>query len=322
MAEAENEQVLVLKGDNMAAYGFGAGHPFGPDRHAAFHTKLAGLDIAERVRLCGADPAGRAELETFHTPQYVDFVEQQCRLGQGFLDAGDTPAQTGLFEAATAVVGGTLTALEQLIDGRTRRAFVPIGGLHHAGREHAAGFCVFNDCGIAAEVLRQRHGVRKIAYVDIDAHHGDGMFYAFEDDPDLYFADIHEDGRALYPGTGHDGETGTGLAAGTKLNIPMPPLAGDEEFFVAWERIEAYLNAAEPEFILFQCGADSLAGDPITHLQYSESAHGRAAASLCRIADVFCDGRLLAMGGGGYDRGNLARAWTAVVAAMVESTGD
>ena len=322
MAEAENEQVLVLKGDNMAAYGFGAGHPFGPDRHDAFHAELAGRYFAARVRLCGADPAGRPELETFHTPQYVDFVEQQCRLGQGFLDAGDTPAQAGLFEAAAAVVGGTLTALEQIIDGRARRAFVPIGGLHHAGREHAAGFCVFNDCGIAAEVLRRRHGVRKIAYVDIDAHHGDGMFYAFEDDPDLYFADIHEDGRGFYPGTGHAGETGTGLAAGTKLNIPLRPLAGDEDFFAAWERIEAYLHAAEPEFILFQCGADSLAGDPITHLQYSESAHGCAAASLCRIADVYCDGRLLAMGGGGYDRGNLARAWTAVVAAMVDSTSE
>ena len=111
MAETKNARVLVLKGDNMAAYGFGAGHPFGEDRHDAFHVELASRDFAGRIRLCGTDPAGRSELEMFHTPQYVDFVKQQCRLGHGFLDAGDTPAQAGLFDAAAAVVGGTLTAL-------------------------------------------------------------------------------------------------------------------------------------------------------------------------------------------------------------------
>jgi acetoin utilization protein AcuC len=200
-----------------------------------------------------------------------------------------------------------------------RRAFIGIGGLHHASRAHAAGFCVFNDCGVAIEILRRRHGLTRIAYVDIDAHHGDGVFYAYESDPDLLFADIHEDGRYLYPGSGAASETGSGAASGTKLNLPLPPGASDADFAAAWTRVEEYLRATGPEFILLQCGADSLEGDPITHLAYSEEAHSRAAGSICRIADELGHGRVLGMGGGGYNRRNIARAWTRVVEAFVAS---
>ena len=139
------------------------------------------------------------------------------------------------------------------------------------------------------------------------------MFYAFERDPDLLFADLHEDGRFLYPGTGSRSETGRGAAEGTKLNVPMPPGAGDAAFREAWEEVERYLDDARPELILLQCGADSLAGDPITHLQYSAEAHAHAARRLAALADRHASGRLLAMGGGGYNRANLARAWTRVV---------
>ncbi len=210
-----------------------------------------------------------------------------------------------------------MASVDAIMAGETRRAFVPIAGLHHAGRDHAAGFCVFNDCGVAVAYLRDRYQVSRIAYVDIDAHHGDGMFYGFENDPDLIFADIHEDGRFLYPGTGSESETGTGPARGTKLNITVPPGADDTDFAKAWARVEAFLEDAKPEFILFQCGADSLAGDPITHLCYTEEAHASAASSLCRIADEYCDGRLIGTGGGGYNRRNIARAWTRVVESFV-----
>jgi acetoin utilization protein AcuC len=172
---------------------------------------------------------------------------------------------------------------------------------------------------VAAEYLRSEHGLRRIAYVDIDAHHGDGVFYGFEDDPDLIFADIHEDGRYLYPGTGAESETGTGRARGTKLNIPMAPGAGDDDFARAWVRVETYLDHAQPEFILFQCGADSLEGDPITHLCYTEQAHADAATTLCMLADKHCGGRVVGTGGGGYNRKNLARAWTRVVQAFTEA---
>ena len=152
-----------------------------------------GLD--GRVQRGVARAASREELEWFHTPAYVDLVRERSASGFGYLDAGDTPAWRGVYEAASNVVGATLNAVDAVLSGTARRAFIPIAGLHHASRGHAAGFCVFNDCGVAIEMLRRRHGMKRVAYVDIDAHHGDGVFYAFEDDPDLLFADLHEDGR-------------------------------------------------------------------------------------------------------------------------------
>ena len=319
MAQAKKAPVALVAGEKIARYGFPDGHPFGPDRHDAFMRELKAESLDRAVRLLEPRRATRAELESFHTPAYVDLVVERSANGVGFLDAGDTPAFRGVFEAASNVVGATLTALEAIMAGEVQRAFVPIAGLHHASRGHAAGFCVFNDCGVTAEILRSRYGVKRIAYVDIDAHHGDGVFYSFEEDPDLLFADIHEDGRFLYPGTGAATETGVGAALGTKLNLPLPPGADDEQFLRAWERIETYLTAARPEFILFQCGADSLEGDPITHLRFSEEAHAHAAARLCALATQYSEGRVLAMGGGGYNRRNLARAWTRVVRSLVES---
>jgi len=317
---AEGYKVLVIKDQRTADYGFGDGHPFGPDRHDAFHAELAARGTAAEVEFVEARMATRAELATYHTDRYIEYVREACATGQAMLDQADTPAFPGLFESASWVVGGTLNLVDAIMAGRTRRAFIPIGGLHHAGRDHTAGFCVFNDCGIAAEVLRSEYGLKRIAYIDIDAHHGDGMYYAFEDDPDIVIADIHEDGRALYPGTGHVSERGKGAAEGTKLNLPLRPRAGDEAFHKAWKKIEAFLDEAQPEFILFQCGADSIEGDPITHLKFSPEAHGYAARRLCELADRHAEGRILAMGGGGYNRRNLAKGWTAVVQEFVAAS--
>ena len=316
-----NSNVLLVAGEEIARYGFGDGHPFGPDRHDAFMRELHQSGLDGRVLRGSARAATKEELEAFHTPAYVELVRERSATGHGYLDAGDTPAWRGLYEAASNVVGATLNAVDAVMAGKARRAFIPIAGLHHASRGHAAGFCVFNDCGVAIEMLRRRHNVRRVAYVDIDAHHGDGVYYAFEDDPDVLFADLHEDGRYLYPGTGLAEETGTGAARGTKLNLPLPPGASDTQYRAAWSRVEDYLQDNEPEFILFQCGADSLEGDPITHLCLSENAHAHAAARLCAIADELGHGRVVGMGGGGYNRRNIARAWTRVVQAFVEADG-
>lgn len=304
---------FVYKGDALANYGFGDEHPFGVDRHDAFQTELANAQLGTAIQFADPRRASVDELALFHTPEYIERVSKMSQEGRGFLDDGDTPAYPGIFDTASDVVGATLAAVDAIMAGESNRAFVPIAGLHHAGRGHAAGFCVFNDCGIAVEHLRQNYGLKRVAYVDIDAHHGDGVFYGFEDDPDLTIADIHEDGRFLYPGTGFAEETGKGRAKGTKLNIPMPPGAGDSEFDVAWARVVSHIDDAAPEFIIFQCGADSLAGDPITHLRYTEAAHARAATDLCELADRHCGGRIVATGGGGYNLRNLARAWTRVV---------
>jgi len=314
-----SESVLVYKGKEIAAYGFGDPHPFGTDRHDVFHRELEKAGLAGSIDFGHPRPALVDELALFHTAEYIDKVSRLSAIGKGYLDDGDTPAMKGIYDSASAVVGAVLCAVDEIMHDNYRRAFIPIAGLHHAARDRAAGFCVFNDCGIAVEYLRKKYGVQRVAYVDIDAHHGDGVFYGFEDDPDLIFADIHEDGRYLYPGTGHAYETGKGRAKGTKLNVPVPPGADDAEFHRAWAQVEAYIDAQKPEFILMQCGADSLEGDPITHLNWTEEAHAHAAAALCRLADKHCQGRIIGTGGGGYNRHNVARGWTRVVQSFVES---
>jgi acetoin utilization protein AcuC len=307
----------VYIGEDLARYGFGAGHPFGPDRLGAFWQQACAAGLDRQVRQCVPVAVERSVIERFHSPAYVERVIRQSATGEGYLDCGDTPAFPGIYESACYVVGSVLDAIEHILAGDCRQAFVPIAGLHHARRDGAAGFCVFNDCGIAIETLRMQHRVQRIAYVDIDAHHGDGVYYSFEEDPELFVADLHEDGRYLYPGSGSAAETGKGAARGTKLNIPMPPGADDAAFFAAWDRVDAFVDAARPEFILFQCGADSIDGDPITHLRYSPAAHRHATQRLLQLARRHCGGRLLALGGGGYNRSNLALAWTAVVQVLV-----
>lgn len=307
------DQVIVIGGEELARYGFPGGHPFGPDRHDVFVDELARSPYEAQIVRRPSRLASRTEIERFHTSAYVDRVRELSELGYGMLDAGDTPAYPGVYEAAAHTVGGTLEALTAIMEGEITRAFIPIGGLHHAARDRAAGFCVFNDCGVAIEVAMDVYGLERVAYVDIDAHHGDGVFYGFETDPRALFADIHEDGRYLYPGTGARSETGRGAAQGTKLNIPMAPGSGDEAFLDAWGEVEAYIENTKPQLMLLNGGADSLAGDPITHLQYTENAHGHAAARLRELADRYCDGRILGMGAGGYNRANLARAWTRLV---------
>jgi len=307
----------VYYGAALGRYGFGHGHPFGPDRLDAFWNETVRRGLDRRVVIGEPVMCTATELTAFHTAEYVERVQQQSLTGDGFLDYGDTPAFAGVFEAASYVVGSTLDAGRRALRDDGARAFIPIGGLHHARRNGAAGFCVFNDIGVLIEVLRHEQRLRRVAYVDIDAHHGDGVYYGFESDPDVYFADIHEDGRFLYPGTGAADETGTGAAAGTKLNIPLLPEADDDDFERAWPAIDALVRAAEPELILLQAGADSIAGDPITHLRFTPRAHALAAQRLCRLADEYCNGRIIAMGGGGYNRANLAAAWNDVVAAML-----
>ena len=310
-------EVLLYIGEPLARYRFPPGHPFSIDRQRAFWDEAQQQSLDKRVQVLTPRIATREELLRFHTRPYVESVAERSVSGGGYLDYGDTPAFPGMFEAASAVSGTALDALQRVMSGATLRTFQPVGGLHHARADGAAGFCVFNDLAIVIRSLREMHGVRRVAYVDIDVHHGDGVFYAFERDPELIFADIHEDGRYLYPGTGFADETGAGDAVGTKLNAPLLPGAGDHEFFAAWERVLDHLRQHRPEFLLFQCGADSLRGDPLAHLRLTPAAYAHAARTLCRFADDYCGGRLMAFGGGGYDLKNLAAGWCAVLREMV-----
>jgi len=310
--------VCVYIGEQLARYSFGNDHPFGPKRHDAFVKEFRRQHLHEKVKLREPCECDEEALLWFHTQEYIDKVKLLSQTGEGYLDGGDTPAFTGMYNIALTVVGTTLNALDVVMRGECTRAFIPIAGLHHARRDRAAGFCIFNDCGVAIEAARNKYGLKKVAYVDIDAHHGDGVFYSFDTDPDLIFADLHEDGHYLYPGTGFENETGQGKAEGTKLNIAMPMGAKDADFLRAWARAEEFIRDGKPEIIFLQCGADSLDGDPITHMQYSEKAHAYATQQLMKVADEFCEGRIIAMGGGGYNLDNLARAWCAVVNSFVK----
>jgi acetoin utilization protein AcuC len=310
----------VFFGEELARYGFGGSHPWGTDRLYAFWNRLQSERIPDIV-------VEQPEITTeeivlsFHEQEYVEFVKMASKQCKSIpLDRGDTPSFRGVFEATLHVVGSTLAALDIVMQGRDRAgrkaesAFVPIAGLHHARRDSAGGFCVFNDVGVAVIQARKKYGIQRIAYVDIDAHHGDGVFYEFEDDPLLFFADIHQQG--IYPGTGFSSETGKGAAKGTKINIPLNAHAGDSEFFEAFAKVETFIDSSKPELIFLNCGADSLAGDPITDLRYSAKAHGYAAQALRRIAQKHCNGRMIAVGGGGYNRTNIGTAWTEVVRSL------
>ena len=316
-ADPSNEiSVNLYADDNLAAYGFPDGHPLGIDRQGAFLREVERRGLLARVANPASREGLREEITRFHGDDYVELVFSAEERGLSMLDGGDTPVFPGVYRKSAYVVGAALEGLARVMEGQCLRTMQAIGGLHHAGRGHAAGFCVFNDLGVVIDSLRAVYGVQRVAYLDIDVHHGDGIFYAFEDDPDLIFADIHQDSRTLYPGTGRADETGKGKAAGTKLNIELPPFSGDAAFLQAWEQVEAHFRAFRPEFFVFQCGADGLKGDPLAQLEYTPAVHAHAARRMVLLADEFAGGRIMAFGGGGYNRDNLALAWTAVLAEL------
>ncbi|MDH5185344.1 MAG: acetoin utilization protein AcuC [Gammaproteobacteria bacterium] len=314
-----NTKLCVYLGEALSEYHFGTAHPFGPLRYDAFYKEFKKRGLEELVIIHTPVLATEQEIALFHSESYIEQVRRQSQQGKGFLDYGDTPARKGIYEAATTVVGTVLKAVDGIMNGHCISAFVPIAGLHHARRDAAAGFCVFNDCAVAIEALQKIYGLTRIAYVDIDAHHGDGVFYAFEENANICIVDLHEDGHFLYPGSGFAEESGKYEALGTKLNIPLPPDCKDDIALAAWEKAEAFVRDAEPEFIILQCGADSLAGDPITDMHLSAAFHGHVAIRLTLLAGDLGHGRLLALGGGGYDLKNIATAWTAVVEGMLSN---
>jgi acetoin utilization protein AcuC len=313
-------KVGVAFGPESSLYSFPGGHPMNNSRTELFAEAMKRLEkqgnepgAPGNVSVVAPVQASEGDLLMFHTKEYVDFVRMSSKVGEGVLDYGDTPSYKGVYEASLYTVGSTLNGIDLIMKGQFDHFFNPVGGLHHARSDRAGGFCVFNDAAIAICELLEKRKMKRVAYVDIDAHHGDGVYYGFESDPRVIIGDIHEDGRYLYPGTGDSSETGTKGAEGTKLNIPMHPRASDSEFFEAFDRVEEFVRGTKPEFILLQCGADCLSGDPITHLSYTAEVHAYATRKLHKVAHDLCKGRILAMGGGGYDPMNVAEGWTAVV---------
>ena len=321
MALGRPQRILgLVYGEELLSYDFGPSHVMNSARLKSFFTSLesSGLLSDSRILLIKPRRATMEEIALYHDRKYIEFVEEMSEEGKGLLDHGDTPAFPGVFEAASLVVGSTLEALEAVMRRDALYSMNPMGGLHHARRGKAAGFCVFNDVGVLIEKARREYGLRKILYVDLDAHHGDGVMYDYYYDPHLFIVDFHENGRYLYPGTGFEGETGAGEAVGTKLNLPLKPWATDRDFEEKLEKAKQFMSEDSFELMVFQAGADSVAGDPITHLKLTAQAHLHIVSLLKELSRRSGMCPLIVLGGGGYNPSNTAEVWLKIVNALIK----
>ena len=301
-------KATVIWDDRFLEYDFGSDHPFSEESRRLGVRLLADTtDDAASVRWIGsATVADRATLSRFHGTDYLDFLEQvSFSPGRVLLDAGDTPSFPGCFEASARIVGGTLDCLTA-VQETGRPAFNPAGGLHHATPERASGFCVMNDLAVAIRTARAQH--LRVAYIDIDAHHGDGVMYGAYQDGGVLDIDFHQDGRTLFPGTGAPTETGTGDGAGSKVNVPLPPGAGDEALLPLFRRIVPPLvREFRPDLILLQHGVDGHVGDALAQLQYTPPAYAEVDRIVLGLAKEVAGGHLVVTGGGGYRAESVAR---------------
>ncbi len=311
------------------AYDLGPDHPMNPLRRRLAADLIAAYGLLDRpdVERVEATAASDAEIERVHAPAYVRAVRRFSDAPAlaaapeaaqwGLSPGGDTPAFAGMHEAAAGVCGAAVTAARAVVEGRADQAFVAGGGLHHAFANRAAGFCIYNDCAVAIQALLDA-GVERVAYIDIDVHHGDGTQWIFFEDPRVLTCSVHESGRYLFPGTGTIAERGIGAAEGTAVNIPLPPFAGDRPYLRAIEEVivPAVMRFA-PQVIVTQDGADPHHGDPLAHLQVTMAAFPRVYRALHMLADEAAAGRWVALGGGGYTFTVVPRAWTLLFAQMI-----
>jgi acetoin utilization deacetylase AcuC-like enzyme len=253
-------------------------------------------------------------------------AEQKQDTARYGLDAGDTPSFPGIHEAASTLVGGTLVALETVMgftsmeaEERPFHVFHPAGGWHHAQADHASGFCVYNDIAVAIASLLQRSEA-KVAYIDFDAHHGDGVQQAFYDDPRVLTVSLHETGRYLFPGTGDVLELGRGSGRGYSVNIPLEPFTEDDSYLEVMKSLLAPLLASfVPDVLITMHGCDAHAWDPLTHLHLSMRGLQAQAQLAHQLAHDYCAGRWVAVGGGGYEPYRVVpRAWGLLWAEMAE----
>ncbi|MFT5353223.1 MAG: acetoin utilization protein AcuC [Polyangiales bacterium] len=316
-------RVVVYHGQEMGLYGYEEKPWFQPGRLDVFMAEFRkrGLDTKTNLRTAG--PASEADLLLFHTQAHIERVRRLCAANEGALDHGPTFARQSVETAATHMVGAVMDAARGILAGEFTKAFVPIAGFHHAHAGEARNYCLYNDCAVALSHLMQESS-DTVAYIDIDAHFGDGVYEAFKSEPRVVMVDIHEDRSTRSsdsPGAGlFDGNatwTGEGRAKGTKLNIPIKAGAGDEEFLEAWRRAEQFVRSHEPSFVVFESGVDCLAGDPLANLNVTSSAVRHIAQRVCGLADEFAEGRLLVLGGGGYELNNMSQGWCEVVEALV-----
>ena len=310
--------------DGMSRHTLSETHPMRPVRlrYAYELADAYGLFQPDHSSLVPPRAATVEEVSTFHTPEYINAVE---RVGQGDfsinpmefnIGPGDNPGYEGMYDAAMLSTGGSMHCVELLLDEGHDVAFNVSGGLHHAMPGYAYGFCVFNDPVLAINEMLRR-GLR-VAYVDIDCHHGDGVQHAFYDTDRVLTISLHETGQFLFPGTGYAQETGTGRGRGYSVNVPLYPYTGDETYYWVFEQVVLpLLDAFRPDVLVSQLGIDSHYRDPITHLALTTQGFGKVVAEFSGKAPKW-----LALGGGGYDLQAVARSWTLAYGVMSEQNLD
>lgn len=296
---------------DLARYDFAPDHPFKPSRTRVTIDTCRRLGLLDRpwMRLIEAAPCPADLLREHLEPAYLDalieanegrFEPEMLRFGLG---TADCPVFPGVLDFARLVVGCTTLGCDLLLRGEADRVFSPSGGFHHAGSGHAEGFCYVNDCVIA--IRRLRAAGKRVAYVDIDAHHGNGVQQAFRRDGDVLTASIHETGRTLYPWGGFETEIGEGPGRGTNLNVPLEPESDDDIFYEAWDTLVVpVVRAFAPDVLVSQLGVDGIRGDPLTHLAMTNNGIAHAVTGMLGMAPLW-----LALGGGGYAMHHVSRAW-------------
>jgi acetoin utilization protein AcuC len=309
------EVTAFLYQDDYLKYQFGPSHPFKPIREKDTLDLLRELGVfngkaEHRLPL----PAAKDDLLSVHTREYVEYVQRMCAEGRGYLDYGDTPAAHGLYEGSLAVVGGSLLGAKLIMEGEVDHAFNPGGGLHHARADRASGFCVFNDIAVAIRFLQRRYGLKRIAVIDIDGHHGDGTQDIFYEEPILTIS-THR--RGIFPGTGYIDEVGKGAGHGFAVNIPLPEATFHDAYLYAFQEVVPPLvKAYDPELIISQFGVDGHYLDPLVGLALTTATYAEVSQILHDLAHRYAKGRLLVVGGGGYNQRTVAKCWTIMFATI------
>jgi acetoin utilization protein AcuC len=308
----------LIWNDGALAYDFGPHHPLKPIRVELTVSliRACGFTDAPGVQTLSRDPFGMDDVLRLHREDYVEAVRRlsadpdpsgDLRFGLGL---ADNPVFAGMHDASLEVCGASVAAARAVWEGRVAHAFNPAGGLHHAMPDRAAGFCIYDDPAAAIEWLL-RHGARRIAYVDVDTHHGDGVQEFFYADPRVLTISLHESGRYLFPGTGFTDEVGAGDARGTSLNVPLPPATHGEVYLEAFDAVvPPALDAFRPEILVTQLGCDTHVTDPLAHLALTTDDYAAIGERLRDLAQRSAGGRWVALGGGGYQITSVVpRAW-------------
>jgi acetoin utilization protein AcuC len=303
--------------DRLAGYDFGPGHPLAPVRVELTMALARDLGVlsAPGVTVAEPAPATDADLEFVHDASYIAAV-RAGRANPAFgLGTPDDPVFPGMHDASALVAGATLAAASAMFSGQAQHGINVAGGLHHAMRRAASGFCIYNDPAIAIEWLL-RQGVERIAYVDVDVHHGDGVQAAFYNDPRVLTISLHETPLILFPGTGMPRENGGENARGYAVNVALPAGTGDAEWLRAFDAVvPPLLRAFEPQVLVSQHGCDTHHRDPLAHLELTIDGQRTAAVWLHALAHETAGGNWLATGGGGYDLVHVVpRTWTHLLA--------